>query len=185
MKISIEATELPSEVWLGATPSTVQAFALGTPSNRVARSSPAAPSAGKARTHTSSATRRSSPASAAMAATRRPTRAAPKCKEQDIHPVQRRHAEGPRRNETEGSASCTACLCRSGQLPVARPDSTVLALCGHWNSSVVRESNSEGRHGQQGAQQEEPHQPMPGTVLSGSGESPRQENPVCGKRRPL
>ena len=39
---------------------------------------------------------------------------------------------------------------------------------------------AEGRHGQQGAQQEEPHQPTPGTELSGSGESPRRENPVCG-----
>ena len=29
-----------------------------------------------------------------------------------------------------------------------------------------------GRHGHQGAQQEEPHQPTPGTELSGSGESP-------------
>ena len=73
VKISLEATELPSEVWLGATPFTVQAFAapvrrctsvrpLGTPSSSVDRNRPAAPSAGKVRTHTNNATRRSSPA---------------------------------------------------------------------------------------------------------------------------
>ena len=56
VKISLEATELPSEVWLGATPFTVQAFA----NSSVERNRPAAPSAGKVRTHTNSATRRSS-----------------------------------------------------------------------------------------------------------------------------
>ena len=51
-----------------------------------------------------------------------------------------------------------------------------------WNSSVVRGSSSEGRHGHQGAQQ--PHQPTPGTEIPGSGERPRRKNLVCG-RRPL
>ena len=57
--------------------------------------------------------------------------------EQDQHSFHRRHAEGPRRDQTQGPAPCTACLCRSGRLLVARPDRTVLALCGHWNSAKV------------------------------------------------
>ena len=53
---------------------------LGTPISSVERNRPAAPSAGKVRTHTNSATRRSSPAWIVIAATRWPTRAAPRCR---------------------------------------------------------------------------------------------------------
>ena len=194
VKISLEATELPSEVWLGATPFTVQAFAA--PVRRCTKCQ----TLGHSRQQCRSKQTRCSKCGkgshsheqcdaqilSCVNCNGRHSAAYKGCpEEQDLPTLQRRHAEGPRPNETQGSAPCTACLRRSGQLLVARPDSTVLALCGHRNSGVVREGSSEGRHGQQGAQQEEPHQPTPGTELSGSGENPRQENPVCGKRRPL
>ena len=202
VKISLKATELPSEIWLGATPFTVQAFAapvrrctkcqtLGhsmqqccAKQTRCCKCGKGSHSHEKCDADVFSCVKRNGRHSAAYkGCTEMQIRQ--RAKEQDLHPLQRRHAEGPRRNETEGSAPCTACLRRSGHLLVARPDSTALALCGHWNSGVVGEGSSDGRHGQQGAQQEEPHQPTPGTELSGSGGSPRRETPVCGKRRPL
>ena len=75
--------------------------------------------------------------------------------------------------------------------PPAQPASAAMDNC--WSRDWTAPSSlsalvlvvREGRHGHQGAQQEEPHQPTPGTELSGSGESPRRKTPVCGKRRPL
>ena len=53
---------------------------LGTPNSSADQNRPAAPSAEKVHTLTTNATRRSSPAWIVMAATRRPTRAAPRCR---------------------------------------------------------------------------------------------------------
>ena len=75
-----------------------------------------------------------------MAATRRPARAAPKWRSKTYIPYN--VAMQRARDKMKPKAPYTpytACLHRRRQLLVAKLDSTVLALCGHWKSGVVRE----------------------------------------------
>ena len=128
---------------------------LGTPSSSVERSRPAAPSAGKARTHTSSATRRSSPAWIVMAATRRPTRAAPKCRFVNKTYIPYSVAMQGARDEIKPKAP-----------PPAQPASAAVDNC--WSrdrtapSSLSTDTGARGGTANRGPSRKNPINPPPG-----------------------